>query len=109
MKEINFIDDGRKYTLAFTRDSIAKLEQRHNFKLEDIGDKPVSTLPLLFYGAFLARQPYVKREATDGIFEKFANRRALIEKLSDMYLDTMNSLVDDASETEGNVTWEANW
>lgn len=109
MKQISFMDDGREYTLTFTRDSVAKLEQRYDFKLEDMDAKPVSTMPLMFHGAFLAKHPYIKKEKTDAIFAKFTNKQALFDKLAEMYGDAMNTLIDEPEENEGNVTWEANW
>lgn len=109
MKEINFTHDGKEYTLAFTRSSVAKLEQRFKFKIDDIGDMPASTFPLLFYGAFLEKQPYIKRDVTDKIYDKFTEKEALIGKLSEMYSDAINSLIEEPESSEGNVTWEANW
>jgi hypothetical protein len=109
MKEIILTDDGRDYTLVFTRNSVAKLEQQFSFKIENLGDKPMTTLPLLFYGAFLEKQPYLKREVANKILEKLVNKRALIDKLSEMYGDAVNSLIDEPETTEGNATWEASF
>ena len=109
MKEILLTSDGRDYTLAFTRNSVAKLEQQFSFKIEDLNEKPMTTLPLLFYGAFLEKQPYLKRDISNGILEKLTNKRALIDKLSEMYGDAVNSLIEEPETTEGNATWEASF
>ena len=62
-KLINFTYEGKDYTLEYTRRSIEKMEQR-GFKLSEVTDKPVSTLPLLFAGAFLAHHPSEKMEVS---------------------------------------------
>ena len=52
-KTINFNFEGEDYTLEFTRSSVATLEKQ-GFNIGDISDKPLTTLPTLFAGAFLA-------------------------------------------------------
>lgn len=105
-KEINFEYDGRAYTLTFTRASITKLENR-GFNYNDFESKPVTMLPRLFYGAFIAKHPYVKQELTDKIFGEMPNKEKLLEKLTSMYSDAVNSLMDEPEDDAKNVSWEA--
>lgn len=103
-KQITFEHEGKEYTLEFTRKSIEKLEQR-GFKLTDVRDKPVTTLPILFAGAFLAHHPYVKKEVVDAVFNEIDDKDSLIQKLGEMYNDPIRSM----TESEGKIKWEANW
>jgi len=107
-KTINFTYEGRDYTLEFTRKSLETLE-RQGFVASDIEIKPVTVLPALFAGAFLAHHRFVKREIIDGIFEKITDKGELIQKLAEMYSEPISSLVDEPEEAEGNVNWAASW
>ena len=103
-KQIIIPFQDEKYILEYTRKSIEKLEQG-GFKVSDVKDKPVSTLPVLFAGAFLAHHPYVKKEVVDAIFAQCADKETLLQKLGEMYNDPIRVM----TESEGNLKWEANW
>lgn len=107
-KQIIFEFEGKEFTLEYTRKTIETME-RQGFVASDIIEKPMSTLPALFAGAFLAHHRFVKREVIDRIFEKMTNRQELIGKLAEMYNEPIESLMNDPEEDEGNVTWGANW
>lgn len=107
-KTINFNYEGVDYTLEYTRASVITLE-RQGFNINDVGDKPLSTLPTLFAGAFLAHHRYVKRETIDAIFEKMTNKMDLVMKLAEMYNEPITALVDEPGESEGNLEWGASW
>jgi len=68
-KQIIFEFEGKEYVLEFTRKSIETME-RQGFVASDIVDKPMTTLPALFAGAFLAHHRYVKKELVDEIYSK---------------------------------------
>lgn len=110
-KTINFNYEGKEYTLEFTCDSVRQLE-REGFVIEDITRKPMTVLPKLFAGAFLANHKYDKNVRTnvDEIYKKFTDKNKLIERLAEMYNETVESLVDEPDEGDkGNIQWEANW
>lgn len=109
-KQLNFEFENKEYTLEFTRDSIKQME-REGFVAGDIVNKPMSTLPKLFAGAFKAHHRFdTKQKKIDEIFEKFTNKQALIEKLAEMYSEPMETLMDDENIDEGNaIAWEANF
>lgn len=107
-KQITFEFEGKEFTLEYTRKTIETME-RQGFVASDIIEKPMSTLPALFAGAFLAHHRFVKREVIDRIYEKMINRQELIGKLAEMYNEPIESLMNDPEEDEGNVTWGANW
>ena len=108
-KTITINYEGAEYTLEYTRKSIETME-RQGFVLSDVKSRPMSTLPALFAGAFLAHPRYVKKEKVDAIFENLTNKEVLFEKLAEMYAEPLESLMDEPEEnTEGNVTWAMNW
>lgn len=97
-----------EYTLEFTRKSIEILEKR-GFKITDIQDKPVSTLPMLFAGAFIAHHKFAKPEVIEEIFSKLKNKEELLGKLAEMYNEPILAMMDEPEESEGNLDWETSW
>ncbi len=98
----------KEYTLEFTRKSIEIMEKR-GFRIADIQDKPVTTLPALFAGAFLAHHKFVKPEVTDEIFAKLKNKDELLTKLAEMYNEPILAMLDETEDSEGNLDWEPSW
>lgn len=99
----------KEYTLEFTRRSVATMERR-GFNPSDIEDKPITTLPTLFAGAFLAHHATVKQEVIDDIFSHLTNKSEFIGKLAEMYNEPIKALLDEPAEDDaGNVSWTANW
>lgn len=107
-KQLSFTYDDKEYCLEFTRKSVEQME-RSGFKASDITDKPMTVLPALFAGSFLANHRFTKQEVIDKIFSKMTNKGELISKLSEMYNEPIMSLVDEPDENEGNVSWTASW
>jgi hypothetical protein len=107
-KQITFEFEGKNYTLEFTRKSIEIME-RQGFNVNDISEKPMTTLPALFAGAFLAHHRYVKREVIDKIYDSLPNKQDLISKLAEMYNEPIEALFEEPKENEGNVEWGASW
>ena len=107
-KQLKFTYQDKEYCLEFTRKSVETME-RQGFVASDITDKPMTVLPALFAGAFLANHKFVKREVVDEIFSKMTNKSELIGKLSEMYNEPILALVDEPEDTEGNVDWTASW
>ena len=107
-KTIDIEFEGKTYTLEYTRRTVGIMEDR-GFQLREMGDKPMTVLPALFEGAFLAHHPYVKSEVVDKIFSLMPRKQELVLKLSEMYRDPVNTLLDEPEESEGNLNWEASW
>lgn len=107
-KQLRFTYDDKEYCLEFTRKSVEQME-KIGFKASDINDKPMTVLPELFAGAFLANHRFTKREVIDKLFEKMTNKGELISKLAEMYNEPIMALVDEPEENEGNVSWTASW
>jgi len=107
-KQISFEYDGKQYTLEFTRKSIEIME-RQGFNINDIIEKPMTTLPALFAGAFLANHKWVKKDVIDEIYSRMENKQDLLQKLTEMYNEPIEALFEEPKESEGNVSWEASW
>jgi hypothetical protein len=107
-KQLEFIYEGNKYILEFTRKSIEQMEKA-GFVVSDITTKPMTVRPALFAGAFLAHHRFVKPTVIDAIFSKLTNKEDLIGKLAEMYNEPIMALMDEPEEAEGNVDWTASW
>lgn len=107
-KQIQFSYKGKEYTLEYTRRSVERME-REGFLASEMRDKPMTTLPALFAGAFYANHPFMKKDLIEEIFARLPEKNELIGKLAEMYNEPISALVDDPEENEGNVDWTASW
>ena len=107
-KQLIFTFEDKEYTLEYTRRTVAEMEKK-GFVASDITDKPMTTLPDLFAGAFLAHHRFVKREVIDNIYTKLTKKEDLIGKLAEMYNEPIMALVEEPEEDKGNVNWTATW
>ena len=113
-KQLNFTYTDKKtgvstdFCLEFTRKSVETME-KNGFIASDITEKPMTVLPALFRGAFLANHRFTKADVIDEIFSKLTNKSELISKLSEMYNEPILTLVEEPEESEGNVDWTASW
>lgn len=107
-KQLEFEHDGKKYTLEFTRRTVSEMEKK-GFIASEITDKPMTTLPALFAGAFLAHHRFVKQEMIEEIFSKLTKKEDLVGKLAEMYNEPIMALVEDPEENKGNISWTATW
>ena len=108
-KQIKLTYDGQDYTLEYTRKSVEKMEQA-GFVVSEVKDKPVSTLPVLFAGAFLAHHRWVKQDIIDEIYETIPNKESFMSKLVEMYAEPIEALFDEPKgDAEKNATWEVNF
>ena len=107
-RQIQFTYNDKEYTLEFTRNSVREMEAR-GFSAAQIADKPMTILPQLFAGAFLARHPGEKPAVIEEIYRKMPNKRELIARLADMYSEPVKTLLDDPEDGSGNIVWTSNW
>ena len=107
-KQLHFTYDGKDYTLEFTRRTVAEMAKK-GFIASDITEKPMTTLPALFAGAFLAHHRFVKSDIIDNIYSKLTKKEDLIGKLAEMYNEPILTLVEEPEEAEGNLDWTATW
>ena len=93
-------DEGREYTLEFSRRTVAKTEQA-GLDVNQIESKSMTMIPIMFWGAFLMHHPHMTQEQTDKIlFEQLNGLTAdEMEYLGKLYAEPFQTLV--ASEEEG--------
>ncbi len=107
-KQLKFTFKEKEYTLEFTRRTVSEMEKK-GFIAREIEDKPMTVLPALFEGAFLAHHRYAKKEVIDEIFKNMTNKEDLIGKLAEMYNEPIMALVEEPEVGEGNVSWVASF
>ena len=93
-------ENGKEYTLEFSRKSVVKAEQA-GLEINALDTKSMTMIPLLFWGAFIMHHPYITRDQTDKIL--FDGLGGLNEEemtyLGKLYAEPFQSLI--ASEVEG--------
>ena len=107
-KQLIFTFEDKEYTLEYTRRTVAEMEKK-GFIASDITDKPMTSLPALFAGAFLAHHRFVKEDVINNIYTKLTKKEDLIGKLAEMYNEPIMALVEEPEEDKGNVNWTATW
>lgn len=105
-KTLEFEYGDKQYTLQFTKGTIREMESK-GFKANDLEDKPMTVLPDLFAGAFLANHRFTKRPLINEIYKAMNDKMMLIRCLIEMYNEPISTLVDEPEE--GNVKWTPNW
>ncbi len=107
-KQLIFTYEDKEYTLEYTRRTVAEMEKK-GFIASDITDKPMTTLPALFAGAFLAHHRFVKEDVINTIYNKLTKKEELIGALAEMYNEPIMALVEEPEEDKGNLNWTATW
>lgn len=107
-KQLKFTYNDTEYTLEFTRRTVAEMEKK-GFVASEVEQKPMSTLPALFEGAFLAHHRFVKKDVIDDIFTHMTDKTGLIGKLAEMYNEPIMALAEEPKGSEGNVNWTVTW
>ncbi len=103
MSKINFTYEKKDYSLEFNRQSVRVLEGQ-GFVLDEVTTKPMTMVPMLFYGAFMKNHRGIKRNLVDEIYDSMKDKTGIIHALIELYAETLNSLTDD-NDDEGNVSW----
>lgn len=102
--KISFTFDGKDYCLEYTRQSVKTMENR-GFVAARIVEAPMTVLPDLFAGAFIANHKFTDRKVIDAIFDKMQDKKQLVETLSRMYNEPIEALMADGDEGNG-IKWE---
>ncbi len=99
--QIKFSYGGTNYCLRYTKKTVKTMEDR-GFVPSKILEAPMTYLPELFAGAFLAEHRFVKKELINEIFDTMENKSELINVLIEMYNEPIKALTEETSE--GNAT-----
>lgn len=111
-KTITFTYKKTAYTLEYTRETVSLLEQ-NGLSLSDvqnITDRPITSMKMLFTGAFLAHHRKAASITTliDEIWETIPNKEELIGNLVEMYAEPIESMMSEPEEEKGKTTWTVN-
>ena len=102
-------ETGDVFTLEFDRESVKFAESR-GFKIEDVGDFPMTKIPELFWYAFRKNHKRVSKEQAERILDLIGGLRpGLMERLGQLYALPFNALTnndDDGEEKNGRMTVE---
>lgn len=104
MSKISFEYKGTNYTLEYTRDS-ARALQLAGFDDSKIATQELVMIPLLFKYSFLEHHKNIRGAVIDEIFEHLTNKQPLMEKLAEMYYNTVSTLTDEPEDDSGKVEW----
>lgn len=103
--KITFTYEGKKYVLEYTRKSVEEMERR-GFVAEDVLTKPLTVLPALFAGAFIANHRFTKRKLIDEIFSQIDDKGGLVNTLAEMYSLVIEEFAEELEKKNKDVTWE---
>lgn len=104
-EKIKFKYGGKEYVLEFTRQSVEEMERR-GFVVEEVLTKPLTVLPNLFAGAFIANHRFTKRKVINEIFEQIDDKGGLLDALAEMYSLVIDEFTDELEKKNKNLTWE---
>ena len=106
MKTITVRDkQNNPYVLTFTAETVKMLDSV-GFTQEGALEHPMTYIPMLFEGAFLAKEAgKVTSEKAMEIYQLQKNKTALLQKLLELYNDPINEVI----VKEGNAEWECNF
>lgn len=107
-KQLKLSYQGTEYVLEFTRNTVKRMEA-NGFVPDDVQRKPMSLIPELFAGAFMANHRWVKRTLIDEMFDTMPNKMELLNKLIEMYNEPYAAILEEPDANEGNASWTANW
>lgn len=106
-KKIEFNYDGKDYVLEYNRKAVEIMEN-NGLKIKEIEDKPLSTINILWAGAFLKNHKNEKADTIQKIYESIPNKMelnaALVEMFSETYLMEIGDS-DNVDETK-KVKWK---
>jgi len=106
-KRIEFDYEGKHWVMEYNARTVKEV-QSSGFKTEDISDKSLIMLPLLFRGAFLMHHRGTKVTLLDEIMEKLGNKEELYAKLLEMYNEPVEALIEEP-DASVKVEWTGNW
>ena len=111
-KTITFTFEKTAYTLEYTRDTVAALEQNGltESDVRNIADRPINTVMLLFTGAFMAH--HRKASQISGLIERIwasiPDKTELLNTLTEMYTEPIDALMEEPEDEKGKTVWTVN-
>lgn len=101
-KTLTFKDNGKEYKLSFTRETLIATENM-GFNINNVIDKPIGSLTILWRGAFLAYHESLTIAEVDALFSK-VEKKGLLDALLDLYRAPVESLFDE-NNSKNAIKW----
>lgn len=101
---IVFEHKGTQYTLEFSRDSVKQME-RAGFNISDAADKPITSLDILFRGAFICHHPRTSQAVIEEIWDSLSDKDGLFDALADLYNEPMEAMLKEPDEAK-KISWK---
>lgn len=92
-----------EYTLEFTRNTVMETE-RMGFNMDKLDSAPVTSLTLLFRGAFLAHHRTLTIAEVDDILTNI-DKDGLLTALGQLYMDAIKPLVENEENSKNAIKW----
>ena len=92
-----------EYTLEFTRNTVMETE-RMGFDMDKIDSAPVTSLTLLFRGAFLAHHRTLTIAEVDEILTNI-DKDGLLAALGQLYMDAIKPLIENEEHSKNAIKW----
>lgn len=102
--ELNY--KGVNYTLEYNRAAVKVLESQ-GFKSDELLEKPMTNIELLFQCAFIKNHPNAQITTISEILAACPDKGDLLVSLKKMVDETYESLLAEPEGDEGNVVWKA--
>lgn len=103
--KIKFQYKDKAYVLEYTKSSVKEMERR-GFVAEDVLKKPMTLLPEMFAGAFIANHRFTRHKDIMEIYSKFDNKAELLNALAEMYSIVLDEFVEELEGTHNGLAWE---
>lgn len=101
---ITFEHKGTNYTLEFTRDAIKQME-RSGFSIENAASQPVTSLLVLFKGAFIAHHPRTSQSTIDEIWDSLGDKDGIFEALANLYNEPIEAMMKEPEDSK-KIAWK---
>ena len=92
-----------EYTLEFTRNTVMETE-RMGFNMDKLDSAPVTSLTLLFRGAFLAHHRTLTIAEVDDILTNI-EKDGLLHALGELYMDAIKPLIESEGNSKNAIKW----
>jgi hypothetical protein len=106
-KTITFKYEGKEYTLEYDRKTI-KILEAHGLSLDKVEGQPLTTMELLWQGAFLKNHKNEKEDKILDMYRNIKDKSALNEGLITMYRETYLALLGDDEDIDDSkkIEWK---
>lgn len=97
--------DGKDFVLTYTLKSVKQMAD-NGFNIAEASNNPISGIPKLFAGAFLANHRTVSQAKIDELWENIEDKEGFVTVLVELYNEPVNKLFGEPEENAKKVKWE---